>query len=192
MDIKISVQSTPNPNALKFILNVPVKNEGKITFKNPQACPNIPLAQELFKIVNVSDIHFFENVITVTQTGDGDWDPLIEQIKSVILANIEKHDASFVVEEEKRKADIKNLDPEISKIEEILDRTVRMYLQSDGGDIQVLKLEGTVLTVNYQGACGSCPSSTAGTLKAIENILKEEYNPDLEVVSLNSGMAHDH
>lgn len=186
MEIKIAVQSTPNPHALKFIINTPVKTEGKVTFKNINECPGIPLAQHLFGISHVSDIHFFENVITVTQDGEGDWDTMIDQIKAVITGKIGQHDPHFTVEKEKTTSLNIQTDPELIKIEEILDRTVRPYLQSDGGDLQVLKLEGNILTVNYQGACGSCPSSTAGTLKAIENILKEELNPNIEIVSMQS------
>jgi Fe-S cluster biogenesis protein NfuA len=38
------------------------------------------------------------------------------------------------------------------------------------------------LNIRYQGACGSCPSSLTGTLMAIENMLKTEVDPELEVV----------
>jgi len=38
------------------------------------------------------------------------------------------------------------------------------------------------LYVSYQGACGTCPSSTTGTLMAIEGILREQYNPEIEVI----------
>jgi Fe-S cluster biogenesis protein NfuA len=37
--------------------------------------------------------------------------------------------------------------------------------------------------VHYQGACGSCPSSTSGTLSAIENIVRT-IEPELEVVAV--------
>ncbi|PJA96498.1 MAG: thioredoxin, partial [Ignavibacteriales bacterium CG_4_9_14_3_um_filter_34_10] len=39
------------------------------------------------------------------------------------------------------------------------------------------------LFIRYQGACGSCPSSIRGTLVAIENLLKRELDPTIEVVS---------
>jgi len=45
----------------------------------------------------------------------------------------------------------------------------------------VIGLEGNVLSVHYEGACGSCPSSTMGTLEAIKGILRQEYKPDLEI-----------
>jgi len=55
-------------------------------------------------------------------------------------------------------------------------------LQGDGGDIEVVNLEGKKLYVHYEGACGTCPSSTSGTLMAIEGILRDEFVPDLEVI----------
>ena len=179
MDVKIHVQSTPNPNALKFILDRPVKTEGKVTYKSAEECHTNPLARQLFTVPNVTEVYFFENVITITQDGNGDWDSIEEKVKSVIHEKISEHDPNFTVEQEKKKSEPAS--PEIAKIEEILDRTVRPALQGDGGDLQVLSLDGNVLTVNYQGACGSCPSSTMGTLKAIEGILKEEFSPDIVV-----------
>ncbi len=178
-EVKIIVQSTPNPNALKFILNRPVKTEGKITYKNAEECHTNPLARQLFTAPNVSEVYFFDNVITITQDGAGEWDAIEEKVKSVIRENIEAHDPNFQIEEAKKKP--VTADPEILKIEEILDRTIRPALQGDGGDLQITSLEGNILTVHYQGACGSCPSSTAGTLKAIEGILRDEYKPDLVV-----------
>jgi Fe-S cluster biogenesis protein NfuA len=55
-------------------------------------------------------------------------------------------------------------------------------LQGDGGDVYVLSLEGNKLTVHYQGACGSCPSSLSGTLAGIENLL-QTIEPEIVVVA---------
>ncbi len=179
MDTLINVQSTPNPNALKFILNRPVKTEGKATYKNPEDCHANPLARHLFSVPNVTEIYFFENVITITQDGNGDWDAIEEKVKTAILEKIGEHDPNFSIEESKKPKPPSS--PELAKIEEILDRTIRPALQGDGGDLQVIGLDGNVLLVNYQGACGSCPSSTSGTLKAIEGILRDELNRELIV-----------
>ena len=58
---------------------------------------------------------------------------------------------------------------------------LRPTLQADGGDLQVLEMKGNILTVRYEGACGSCPSSQAGTLEAIEGILRTEFREDIRV-----------
>lgn len=180
MDIKLQIQSTPNPNALKFVLNVPVKAEGKVTYKSAAECENNPLAAALFGIKYVQEVYLFDNYITVTQTGDGDWDVLENKIKSIILAKIGEHDPNFKVKEPVKLGPVID-NPEVNKINAILDQTIRPALQMDGGDLNVVEFDGSVLKVAYQGACGSCPSSTMGTLKAIENILRDEYKPDIVV-----------
>ena len=180
MDIKIMIQSTPNPNALKFVLNVPVKTEGKVTYKNASQCQDNPLAAALFTVSNINEVYFFDNYITVTQDGTVDWDAIEDQIKRIILEQAPNHDPNFHVEETKTTTVVSD-DPDIAKINEILDRTIRPALQMDGGDLNVVSLQGTQLFVNYQGACGSCPSSMTGTLQAIEEILKTEFRPNLTV-----------
>lgn len=182
--IEIRTQRTPNPNAWKFVLNRDVKGVGKVSYTDLAQCEHVPMAQALLKLPNVTQVHFFENVLTVTQNGASPWEVLSLTVGDVIRATIGKHDPGFMDEGEKRPVDRSTLSPDIVTIEEILDRTVRPGLQADGGDLEVLELDGNVLTVRYQGACGGCPSAMAGTLQAIEGILRTEHNPYLEVVAL--------
>ena len=74
-------------------------------------------------------------------------------------------------------------DPVIAQINELLDERIRPYLASDGGWLEVVSLEDHTLNIRYEGACGSCPSSLTGTLMAIENMIKEEIDPEIEVVA---------
>jgi hypothetical protein len=71
----------------------------------------------------------------------------------------------------------------LDKINELLDDQIRPFLQNDGGDVYVVSLEGNKLSVHYQGACGSCPSSLSGTLTGIENLVRQ-IEPDIEVVAV--------
>jgi len=178
--MEITIQPTPNPNALKFILENDVKTDGKVSFKTPQDCKDIPLAAALFDLRGVDQIHFFQNVITISKFSFEDWDSLEPAVQTCIESFIEDHDPNFKVNnpEEDRRS---NLSPEIRQIEEILDKRIRPGLQGDGGDIAVKDFKDNVLIVKYQGACGTCPSSTTGTLEAIRSILRDEVNPDIEV-----------
>lgn len=180
MEIRTLIQSTPNPNALKFVLNIPVKNEGRVTYKSAAECDTNPLAKAIFTVSNIREVYFFDNYITVTQDGNIGWEDIEDQIQRLIVENAEAHDPNFQVEEHKKTAPVSN-DPDIVKINEILDRTIRPALQMDGGDLNVIGYNGEVVTVAYQGACGSCPSSTMGTLKAIEGILQDEFKPGIIV-----------
>ena len=184
MEAKLIVQSTPNPNALKFVLNVPVRTEGNVTYKNAEECQHNPLAKTIFTLSPyVKEVYFFDNYITVTQDGRGDWDELENKIRKTLLEKIPQHDPNFKVEEPQKDTVVASAkkSPEIDQINAILDQTVRPALQMDGGDLQVIDYANNVLKIFYQGACGSCPSSSMGTMKAIENLLKDEFNPQIIV-----------
>jgi len=66
---------------------------------------------------------------------------------------------------------------------EVLDK-LRPFLQRDGGDVELVDVEGGIIKLRLMGACGSCPSSTI-TLKAgIERALLEEVEGVIEVVQV--------
>ncbi len=186
MDIKMMIQPTPNPYAKKIICNLDLKSKGKITFSAPDECAHIPLAKALFEIRAVTQVHFFENAITLTQDGSVSWDEILETARKLIKALLPEHNPDFESPEELRR---QVLSPELTKIEEILDRTIRPALQGDGGDLEVLKLEGHFLTIRYEGACGTCPSSVTGTLAAIHSILRDEFDPEIEIIPLQPAEA---
>ncbi len=176
----IHVQPTPNPNALKFILDTDVKANGKTSFKNPRQAKDVPLAAALFDLRGVDQVHFFQNVITVSKFTFEPWESLEPAVLTQIETLIEEHDSNFVdhdPEVERRK----HLSADLLKIEEILDHRIRPGLQGDGGDLKVLSYQDNILLVQYMGACGTCPSSTTGTLEAIRAILQDEYDPEIEV-----------
>jgi Fe-S cluster biogenesis protein NfuA len=178
--LEITIQPTPNPNALKFILSQDVKTDGKVSFKTPQDCRDIPLAAALFDLRGVDQIHFFQNVITISKFSFEEWSSLEPAVQTCIESFIEDHDPNFKVfdpEAERRSS----LSPDMQKIEEILDKRIRPGLQGDGGDLAVKDFKDNVLIVKYQGACGTCPSSTTGTLEAIRSILRDEFHPEVEV-----------
>jgi Fe-S cluster biogenesis protein NfuA len=180
--VLIRIQPTPNPNALKFVMNMPVKMSGKATFSRPSEAVTVRLANDLFMIEGVRQLHFFENVVTVTYADDAYVDTLQLEVKAVLHTRMPTHDPNFLLEEEKKIVDRSSLSPDLQRIEQILDETVRMFLQGDGGDIEVLRYESHRLDVRYQGACGTCPSSVGATLDAIQGILREQFDPEIEVV----------
>ncbi len=180
VELDIDIEPTPNPNALKFILNVPVKNQGNSTYKTPSECKDNHLALKLFEIRGIDQLHFFENVITITKFSYEDWNSVEANVMKTLKEQVPSHNPDYYdpdPEKERRE----KLTPELQKIEAILDKTIRPGLQGDGGDIQALTYQENILMVKYQGACGTCPSSATGTLEAIKSILRDEFNPDIEV-----------
>ncbi|MCT4643076.1 MAG: NifU family protein [Bacteriovoracaceae bacterium] len=176
----IIIQPTPNPNALKFITTKTLKTEGKSSFKNPNQAKDIPLAAALFDLRGVDQIHFFQNVVTLSKFTFEPWDSLEPAVMTCIETFIEDHDPDFKEidpEAERRK----HLPKELAQIESVIDKHIRAALQADGGDVQCVSYADNILIIKYQGACGTCPSSTGGTLEGIRAILKENFNPNIEV-----------
>ena len=182
-EVMVRIMSTPNPNAYKFIVNCALKNNGKATFNTAEEASGITLIESLFAMPDVLQVHVFENVMTVTFKDGAPVEKLSADVEAILKTRLPVHDADFVMPSEREiKSQKANLSPEMQKIDEILDRTIRPGLQADGGDLEILGYENHVLTINYQGACGTCPSSMYGTLDAIQSILQNEYDPELQVM----------
>ncbi|MDB9373041.1 NifU family protein [Nodularia sphaerocarpa] len=60
----------------------------------------------------------------------------------------------------------------IENVETVLDE-MRPYLMSDGGNVELVELDGPIVKLRLQGACGSCPSSAMTLRMGIERRLKE-------------------
>ncbi len=182
-DVLIRMLATPNPYAFKFVLNVPLKNEGRASFYSKQEVEGLPLLHSLFDVKGVKQIFVFQNQLTVSHDGTLNEEELEKQVTSIIGTRIVVHDPDFKsLEEQKTNTTSKkrqeNLSPELIKIEQILDRTIRPGLRADGGDLEVISFKGDEIRVSYQGACGGCPSAMMGTLEAIEGILRHEMEHD--------------
>lgn len=69
------------------------------------------------------------------------------------------------------------LDLTTENVENVLDE-LRPYLLSDGGNVELVEIEGPVVKLRLQGACGSCPSSAMTLRMGIERKLREMI-PDI-------------
>lgn len=65
-------------------------------------------------------------------------------------------------------------------VESVLDE-MRPYLMADGGNVELVEIDGPVVRLRLQGACGSCPSSTMTLRMGIERRLRE-FIPEIAEV----------
>jgi len=179
--INIQVEPTPNPNAYKFIVDFDLVLDGKLSFQSPTECAYFSLAYKLFDFRGVDQLHFFQNVLTVSKFSFAKWEDLIDDIVKYLNKELIHYEPIDALKLDPKKERLAALPVELRTIEEILDAKIRPGLQGDGGDLTVENYSNNILLIKYQGACGTCPSSTQGTLEAIRGILKEEFNPLIEV-----------
>jgi NFU1 iron-sulfur cluster scaffold homolog, mitochondrial len=182
------IQETPNPNAVKFILKEPVSHGTSHSFKTEADAGSDVLARSLFEIDSVVSVFYMDKMITVEKTDEAEWDEILPALAVPIRAA-----ESVKVSNGNGKAAAASIggaigaaisdDPKLAQINDLLDERIRPYLAGDGGWLEVLELDGHTLRIRYEGACGSCPSSLTGTLMAIENMIREEIDPEIEVIA---------
>ncbi|HEY3042134.1 MAG TPA: NifU family protein [Pyrinomonadaceae bacterium] len=183
---KISdIEETPNPNAVKFILREAISNGTVHQYSSADQAENDPLARSLFDVGHVVSVFYMDRMITIEKDDEGDWDDLLPTLAVPIrAAEAVNSTATAAATVGGAIAAVTSDDPRLIRINDILDERVRPALMGDGGYLEVLGLKDHTLSIRYQGACGSCPSSLTGTLMAIEGMLKQEIDPELEVVAV--------
>jgi len=79
----VEVQPTPNPNAVKFILDREVVAQ-PTSFFNPDQATDHPLAKKLFAIPGVSSLLFLGDFVTVNKRPDVPWKDITKAVESVL------------------------------------------------------------------------------------------------------------
>jgi NFU1 iron-sulfur cluster scaffold homolog, mitochondrial len=174
----VDVDLTPNPHALKFIINEKLIKTGTRQFHKKEDAVKDPLAKGIFELEGVVSVFYMDKFITIEKRPDIDWG----KIQKPFVNFIGNFDVSLIPGDSPAETNDEASDEMLKKINEILNMKVRPALANDGGGLEVLGLEGNTLKVRYQGACGSCPSAIRGTLMAIEGLLKRDINPAIEVI----------
>jgi len=181
-NIHIYLESNPNPNSLKFVVNEMLVPEGmSFDFPDAESASLSPLAQELFTYPFVDRVFFASNFVTVTKKSDVEWLEVQNTIKSYIKKFLE--DGRFIIEmADNATAPVEEETETIKKIKTILEEYIRPAVEQDGGAITYHSFNNGVVKVKLQGSCSGCPSSMV-TLKAgIENLFTRMMPGEVQAV----------
>ncbi len=178
----IQTQTTPNPNALKFLPGVEIKAGNPVSFNDKENCASSALAKLLLSIENVREVFYGSDFITITKNEDGNWDLMKPEILVTIMDYLVAGREVFIQD--------LNADSDVSagedsdivtQIKEIIEHRVRPAVAADGGDIIFMSFEDGIVKVELRGSCAGCPSSTVTLKHGIENMLKH-YVPEVLAV----------
>ena len=179
--IKIYTEGTPNPNALKFVLDKVILESGTANFPNKESSSNSPLAQKLFENTSVKEVFFGKDFITISKSQESLWDQIYDPLLKVIN-NFFESGGMIVLKAEKISS--KGSSDIEQKIHEILDSQIRPAVASDGGDVIFDSYEDGILKLHLQGSCSHCPSSIMTLKVGIESMLKKSIPEIKEVISV--------
>ena len=188
--VSIYAESTPNPNAMKFVANKKIVDD-VYEFKSIDETEDSPLAKSLFGFDFIKEVFFDFNFVSLIQKPGNNWDENVMDVREFIRSFIQ--DGNTIVFEDRIKNKIKtksNIEfDDISKeIIKIIDENIKPAVASDGGNIMFESYDTNTQKVNVilQGACSGCPSSTVTLKSGIETMLKDMLPGKIsEVVAVN-------
>ena len=182
------VELTPNPRAVKFILDQIVLDSGSKTIEAGTYLETDSFATNIFALEMVDLIYCRENFVSITLQSPDLWVVFKDKIKNIIEADLKKYEegddevSSSVLDDfDREKYPELSDDEKVIIVEAIMEESIRPALANDGGGLEVIEVDGPIVRIRYQGACGGCPSSTGGTLRVIENHLKSQLDPEIKV-----------
>ena len=181
-NIHIYLESNPNPNSLKFVVNEMLVPEGmSFDFPDAEGTDIAPLAKELFEYPFVDRVFYMSNFVTVTKKEGVDWIEIQNTIKDHIKKFLES--GRYIIEVNEPEAETAGEETEtVRKIKAILEEYIRPAVEQDGGAITYHSFNEGIVRVKLQGSCSGCPSSMV-TLKAgIENLFKRMMPDEVQAV----------
>lgn len=187
---------TPNPLAIRFHMDGKVVASGSRSYPDAEAAQADRTAARLFELPHVTSVFYVGTTVTVNKDEDGDWNEMITPIADILEETMASAEEPKAAEEEgfdpyeagasiQRPEDFfkLTLEDQMVHLNRIFDEMVRPGLAGDGGGLELMGIEGTTVRIHYEGACGSCPSATSGTLMYIEGALQRKAHPELTVLT---------
>ncbi|KAI9792428.1 MAG: hypothetical protein M1816_002312 [Peltula sp. TS41687] len=189
--IFIQTETTPNPDALKFLPNHRVLPEGLSTsfleYLSPRstlAPPHpSPLAARLMNIDGITSVFYGADFITVTKASDTDWAHVKPEVFSLITEAVTSGEQVVnTIENTSAEAGQGGAEQDtlayneedsevVGMIKELLETRIRPAIQEDGGDIDFRGFENGQVLLKLRGACRTCDSSTVTLRNGIESML---------------------
>jgi NifU-like protein len=132
---------------------------------------------EIKRAIQESNLHTIEEVTNFTKAGGG-CGKCHDRIQELILeVRKESRQEEAVREKPKKLTNIQK----IKMIEDVLEREIRPALRKDGGDIELIDVDGDFVLVSLRGACVSCAASQTTLKDYVEKKLREQVLETLVV-----------
>ncbi len=173
----VQTENTPNPNSLKFLPGKKVSNDDPFEITDKNESKN-ELIRNILSINGVTSIFLAEDFLSVNKDEKIEW----KDLKHIIISFINDYYLSgneIVIDNNRTNSNESDLSEVEKKIVKILETKVRPAVARDGGDIKFKEYKDGVVTVDLQGSCSCCPSSTMTLKQGVQNLLCH-YIPELK------------
>jgi Fe-S cluster biogenesis protein NfuA len=169
---------------MKFVANKMLIEQDHVEFRNIEEAQPSPLAVQLFHFPFVKEVFISSNFVPLHKFNVVEWDDVAQEVRQFLTEWITSGKPILTGPVAPRKDEssgvqaitMDDMPTDLGEIEqriiEILDEYVRPAVAQDGGNIAFVGYANKVVSVQLQGACSGCPSSTMTLQTGIKNILQ--------------------
>lgn len=153
------------------------QEEGKLVCK----CFNVT-DQTIIRAIRENHLKTVDDVTAFTKAGGGCGecrDEIAEILEAELKREGETIEQPVKKPAEEKPAGLSNLQ-RMQKVMEVINM-IRPQLQADGGDIELVDINGKVVSVRLQGSCHGCATSQVTLHQVIEQILRQQVEPDIVI-----------
>ena len=153
------------------------QEEGKLVCK----CFNVT-DQTIIRAIRENHLKTVDDVTAFTKAGGGRGecrDEIAEILEAELKREGETIEQPVKKPAEEKPAGLSNLQ-RMQKVMEVINM-IRPQLQADGGDIELVDINGKVVSVRLQGSCHGCAASQVTLHQVIEQILRQQVEPDIVI-----------
>ncbi|MEZ4318533.1 MAG: NifU family protein [Myxococcota bacterium] len=165
--LDLRAKETPNPNGRLYLCNRWLAEGRPLFFGGErEGLPDLPAL--LLGIRGVRTVLLRDNTITVEREPSADWDAIDSGV-NVALRTYFLSTGHRITGEEVDRTGL------MAEVQAVLEQRILPGIHSDGGDLELVSIDDGVVFVKMQGACRSCPASTATLKLGVERTLKEAF-----------------
>ncbi|AAS95146.1 Fe-S cluster assembly protein NifU [Nitratidesulfovibrio vulgaris] len=147
-------------------------HEGKLVCK----CFGIT-DEQIIRAIRENNLKTVEDITHFTKAGGGCGDCL-EEIRHILDVELGKEPECLTpLEPPKKLTNVQRM----QLVMKVLDGEIRPRLQQDGGDIELVDMNGTEVMVALRGMCTSCPSSQLTLKEFVERTLRDHVDQEIVV-----------
>jgi NFU1 iron-sulfur cluster scaffold homolog, mitochondrial len=184
--VMIYTEATPNPSTLKLVVNRPLMPGDFVDLQDINEAVKSPFATMLFEMEGIKGVFISNNFVTITKADSMMWQELMIPVKTALKEYLEAEKPIFIDGFTKPQRQAANTisegdsDLEI-RIKGVLEKYVKPAVEMDGGSISFVSFDSGKLTLQLQGSCSGCPSSSVTLKQGIDSLMKR-FVPEVQEV----------
>jgi Fe-S cluster biogenesis protein NfuA len=170
-EIKITTHIDPKrPNTCKFVVSVPLYENGFAFFSDREKAEGSPLAEKLFAIENVTAVRISGSNVAITKEGDEQWRPVAGKVAEVVREHLKSGEAPVSKD---YVPDILSDDAIKAKVQEIFDTQINPAVASHGGMVDLLDVKDNKIYLRMGGGCQGCGMADVTLRQGIEGAIRQ-------------------